>query len=425
MSKSKYENTISKIKTTESFQNGTIEKLKASLESEEIHNNKKVKYNYKRIGTLAASLLLVVGIGVSIKLNIPKNKASTLYVDESDLNSEYFATLPKLTVSYENGGMGFEGLCGYSIEDIDNGNPWTVDNDIKTLPVFKNKSPLNLRELNRKPILTAEEMTKQAKNIAKVMGIKVKEITVYPTEEDLKASEEKTGEKRDNTIYWVTALGEDFSVRVGTDGDVTIEFEPGIDLPDKYNFAYTQTNRDEAEEVVKYLAEEYEYIIDMKEPDLKIWGSYNFDGELGLRYDIYEGDGDLKNNIINYNFTTVSFSPNENGELGGIYINKVDISDKVGDYPIITVDKAKELLSAGNYFTSAPEKYTEDNAIEKVELVYRTNAYDKVFMPYYKFWTELPCQKLDNGLKTFVAYYVPAVEEQYLENMPKIEFRFN
>jgi hypothetical protein len=39
-------------------------------------------------------------------------------------------------------------------------------------------------------------------------------------------------------------------------------------------------------------------------------------------------------------------------------------------------------------------------------------------MPYYKFLVELPAMQRDNGLKTFGAFYVPAVKGEFLENMP-------
>lgn len=37
------------------------------------------------------------------------------------------------------------------------------------------------------------------------------------------------------------------------------------------------------------------------------------------------------------------------------------------------------------------------------------------YKPYYRFWVEVPAEKQENGLNTYVAYYVPAVETAYLE----------
>lgn len=45
---------------------------------------------------------------------------------------------------------------------------------------------------------------------------------------------------------------------------------------------------------------------------------------------------------------------------------------------------------------------------------------DKIYMPYYRFYIELP--ELENSfgseLKHYGIYYVPAVESKYISNMP-------
>lgn len=49
-----------------------------------------------------------------------------------------------------------------------------------------------------------------------------------------------------------------------------------------------------------------------------------------------------------------------------------------------------------------------------VELVYHNSISDKVLMPYYKFFVKIPEEKLENGLKVFGIYYVPAISREYL-----------
>jgi hypothetical protein len=63
--------------------------------------------------------------------------------------------------------------------------------------------------------------------------------------------------------------------------------------------------------------------------------------------------------------------------------------------------------------------------VAKVELVYRTGGTEQYFMPYYRFYVELPDMERENGLKTYGAYYVPAVEGEYISNMPVWDGRFN
>ena len=60
-----------------------------------------------------------------------------------------------------------------------------------------------------------------------------------------------------------------------------------------------------------------------------------------------------------------------------------------------------------------------------MELVYRTSGHDTVFLPYYRFYVELPEMKREDGLKDYGAYYVPAVQSQYLTNLPVYHGEFN
>lgn len=424
MKKSNYYKAIDKIKTTDTLKNNIIKKMqeesrKDSLEVTKVKKNQK----YKILMPVAATLGLVIIL--LFWQNQKNNVFNNNVVDNNNQNNntEILANLPKLKVTDEVGSMGFEGYMAYSIDELENGNPWTLDSDIKRLPVFKNKSIL----VNGYPLvnLSPDEMIQKAKEIADLMKININEIYTSPTKEQLEASEKKSGEKQDDTPYEAIALGEGITIKVETSGGIRIMFEPGIALPSKFNFTFTETTREEAKEVLAYLIKKYSNVIDMKAPAQKLFGQYTFSGEQMYDYDIYESEGDLTNKILNYNFNNVSFSPNDNGELWIIDIDKKDITEKLGDYPIITVDQAKELLKEGSYITTAPEYFSDEKLIESIELIYRTSSYDEVFMPYYKFLVELTSEKQSNGLKTFGAFYVPAIEGKYIENMPKWEGQFN
>ena len=61
----------------------------------------------------------------------------------------------------------------------------------------------------------------------------------------------------------------------------------------------------------------------------------------------------------------------------------------------------------------------------KVELVYRTGEREGYFLPYYRFYLELPSMEEEDGLKTYGAFYVPAVRPEYLEGVPVWDGSFN
>ena len=68
--------------------------------------------------------------------------------------------------------------------------------------------------------------------------------------------------------------------------------------------------------------------------------------------------------------------------------------------------------------TSVPFEIPGEEFVKKVELIYRTEGYDEYYMPYYRFYVEIPEAELENRLKTYGAYYVPAVESSYISDMP-------
>lgn len=101
------------------------------------------------------------------------------------------------------------------------------------------------------------------------------------------------------------------------------------------------------------------------------------------------------------------------------------MSKIVGNYPIITPKQASELLLNGNFLTSVPYEMPGSEYVRKMELVYRTGEWEEYYMPYYRFYVELPEDELENGLKTYGVYYVPAVDGTYISNMPTWDGSFN
>jgi len=437
MSKNNYEKTMDKIKTTEKFQNDMITKLKDPLENEVQRNNKKIKYDYRKIGTLAAGLIFIIIIGLSINI---LNKSESQIVNESNdpsniyenndyyLDSTYLANLPKLELSMGvSDGKGFGALMAYNIDELKDSNPWTDDNDLKSMPVFKNKGYYNSDPTGRDEVsLSGDEMLSKANEVAKIMNINIVEAYTMPTQKEIEAYEEKTGQKANLNPYMAIIKGDGVEINVNSLGRVGISFTPAKKLPDKYSFTFEKITANEAEKTMEYLLNEYSYITRLKSPAISLARSYTFNGEETFGYNAFENEGTLLDKILKYNFNTVRFSPTDNGgELSSIYIDNTDISELIGNYPIITADEAKELLLNGKYITSVPEDVPGEEYVASVSLIYRNSSRQEYFMPYYEFLVEIPSMKQENGLNNYGIYYVPAVEEEYISNMPKYDGSFN
>ena len=76
----------------------------------------------------------------------------------------------------------------------------------------------------------------------------------------------------------------------------------------------------------------------------------------------------------------------------------------------------------GKYVTSAPKAIKKSDKTAQTELVYRFAPWEKYYIPYYRFLVAEESTGNENlekqGFKCYCAYYVPAVGDKYIANMP-------
>lgn len=409
-------------------------------------DHRSIRRLWIRRGSVMAAAVLMAAITLTITRKVPSD----------------FSGLPQLPVNTESGAMGFEGLLAYEISELQNGNPWTENNDLATMPVFTNPNEYDGAGV---PIngLSAEEMLLEAENIADLFGLEISALYTEPTLEQIEriqqklesvqASEEELRQSTD--VCQATAACNGAEIEVQKDGQIfltltpdtaglvkeidklsiydnfTVSFEcgniamgdtlqsMGLPLPDGYRFSFQNTSNEQALETTRYLFSEYGAFTGITTPGYDLSADYTFSGVLTrLRTFVFENAGSLRERILNYHFNRLSFSATDSGGLGRISYSKTDLSQKIGDYPIITAREARKLLMENHYITTVPEALPGEEYIARVELMYRTGRWDSVFMPYYLFLVEMPTMEQENGLKTFGAFYVPAVQGKFLENMP-------
>ncbi|MGN1307933.1 MAG: hypothetical protein ACI4V3_09720 [Faecousia sp.] len=375
---------------------------------------KRKRSGWLKWGSLAAGLCLVIAAAFLL--------ARHSAPQQSDPSSLKTITIPE----FSGRAMGFEGYMYYDISELNNGNPWSADMHLTSLPVYQNGAydpsgagiPTGLSE---------EEMTERLNLTAAALGLEVLSTGVITDGQEEKDT--GTAPNADPTAIHAETNGG--TIDVQADGGI-IYFLPdeGFSLPDGYSFTYSNTTDAEAERVLSYLTETYRELLGFEAPKAISPGDYNIYGEFSRSYQVYDASEDDIENILNYNFCRVSFYPDENGNLSGIRINDGLLSaEKLGDYPIISVEEATERLIAGNYQTSVPAAFSGEEDIGKVELVYRTGRLEEVLLPYYRFYVLLPdtmnSSAAAQGLQTYGVYYVPAIAEEYIANMPTYDGSFN
>lgn len=329
------------------------------------------------------------------------------------------AQLPLLTISDpQTGGMGFEGFYVNEQSELEDGNPWRADMNLKTMPVFRSSST------NPDP----EKMKEHLKEVAERFGVTLEDseiVTDFPDVEAYRtqmqeygASEEETEELiaqiLSNTAA-VRAKKNGFSFQIHSDFTVGIHFDEPIPTPDEYANGYHRSP-EEAERLADYLLNEYRGFLGMKDPQKNIYS------ELGLQF--YDKGGSDAETIVNFSLNNMRLCTDDNRDLFVIWAYSNDGCEKIGDYPIISAEEAKTLLVGGNYLSSLDYRITGEEEIAKTELVYRSGIGYETVMPFYRFLAEVSPENIGHTAESadrkrlFAAFYVPAVRGEYLTNLP-------
>lgn len=396
------------------------EKIIQEAEKEEYMEEKKFR---------PMKILIPIGLAALIIFMIlPKFWDEEIVQEEIIIDED----LPKVSIgNFQSQGAGFEALMAYSIDDLINENPWDEKSNISTLPVFKNK--LEYSEEGILENIDLQAMRKRLNEIINLLGLKAK---------DLKSSNSSIGGEETNEIidkiessggtenYYFNnyielyAKNKDYNITVFPDLSASINFKKKEKMAKNYYIDYRSSYKD-VSKASKYVSKEYKKFLGMKEPIINIYdGDFSYDGDQKFQLSFFEGKGSLEEKIINYNFNQISIYFDEEDRSNTLDINNPDLSKRIGNYPIISSSEAEKLLIVGKYLTNVPIVFPGKEYIKKVELVYR-GQYEEYLMPYYLFYIELEELKEANGLKTFGAYYVPAIEEEYIDNMDIMDPKFN
>ena len=368
---------------------------------EEADRPVKKRTTWRRWGAMAACLAVLLGVGF---LFFPRSSPDTPDPVQTEL-----PTLP-VSMGPSLGGYGYEGYYVRDISELKNTSPSQIGSLPDTLPVFRNAA-------GGYPLQAASEeymakMLTLCRSVAGRLG--------WDAEKTAEVWEERSDGLAPTTV---TATGAD-GVKIEVDQFMTVTISyPDRNRPFSENVLPTY---DDAYKLAEKLLAEYRGLMGFSSPQICITGGdYNIDGEQSYDIVFTETGGTQTEELLEFFFHGAEFFCNEDGEPWLIHLRCTDLSDKVGDYPIITAQQAQAQLAAGHYITSCGWEMPGEAYIRKVELVYRTGEYDEYFMPYYRFYVELLEEAPVEGCMHLAAYYVPAVAEEYLAPLSTWDGRFN
>ncbi|MCM1055912.1 MAG: hypothetical protein NC394_10375 [Bacteroides sp.] len=316
---------------------------------------------------------------------------------------------------------------------LDPNNPWSGDMELASLPVFENLSYQSVTTANDTETptryLSDGTMLKMAENAAKQLGTEISESSFGEVGDESQGVQYRYmlkavcgGEK-----YGLDAL----VIYVYSDGAVEIDFSDfalngdnrSFTMPEEYSLSGGAED-EKTQLTLRYLAETFADLLQFEDYRYDAYTKQQlcFDDVMqnDMIYRISEKtDSDVRN-ILNYNLAFADFNGAENKLYRITLVNRLSVSEYLGEYPLISVDAARERLLRGAYVTNvyegelkADELREED--IASAELVYRCDN-NRYFLPFYRFYAELetPAFLEGTGLSLYGAFYVPAINFGYV-----------
>ena len=359
----------------------------------------------------AACLALVLGAAVW--------RAGLLAPSSPSASSSAAALgLPLLPAASTDTGMGFEGVEVCTASDYRPLNALADGEALpETMPVYRNASWLERPDL--------DAMEARLWEVAALYGVTegepVRTDNTPPDDEldrIIRGIEEKGFAVSDQMFSGSVQLDADgLSFSVSKSGAVRVTTE----MPDLGAQTVDGTAFD-PDAAAQSLLEALSDVLGLSDPEAVVTGG-NVDINGNVKYEILfaarADDAAARAEERSLNAVWLGVFPKEEGEPLTVWYNAYDRSEKLGDYPIVTPDEALRLLENGNCITTVPGALPSADDVRAVELVYRAPG-EAVYQPYYRLWAEVEPEGLAprEGVVTLGAYYVPAVESQYLEELP-------
>ena len=343
-------------------------------------------------------------------------------------------TLDAITIVTPSFAMGMEALDFYSIDEYVTSSPWKNGELPALLPVYKN--PIGVGEYGQPIGTNPDAMRETLFVVAQRLGLDPEALTVTddaPSAEQIERMLQASGGFIPEGVTdpsQVKASTDEYEICVDRYLNVRITLKNPVALPESYRFTPDSTY-DELLRAAEYIGVAYSKLMDFDSPTPRIYGGdYDSNGECDYELGFYDASGTYSDALVSHNLEYVTFHTNDSGELRLIWMQMTPLTPDtyVGDYPIITAEEAEALLKDGHFATSCMPVTPDFSKIAYVELVYRGGS-DTYFMPYYRFlvditgWSEYE-EKLP-GMHTYGAYYVPAIDGEYITDMPAYEGTFN
>lgn len=296
-------------------------------------------------------------------------------------------------------------------------SPWS-GMELKTMPVYKSTST----EADMK------EIREYVKKAAAALGISENELelrepagdvdsqlkSLRKMMEDAGASEEEIERELDKRrrqmlgMAGVEGKADGISFDIMTNYRMQVSFDTPIKLPDGCKLGRDATDS-ENRAATEYLAEKFKELLGYEKPVI------SKNSERPDYYCVYEGAGEIEDQIFNYSTKYVIFyaSPEDPTAMSFMWIDSNKNCVKLDDYPIYTAEQAMEILKSNKY--GDDERMPSDAKILKTDLYYNNEPGYTVVLPYYEFYVEADGTPDTGGDLVCDVYKICAVPDQFVD----------
>lgn len=294
------------------------------------------------------------------------------------------------------------------------GSPWSENMHLTTLPVYENALEHAPHEQNRVP-LNADHAAMRAllHEAISALGYKTGDFEFSET-----YASTYPGAGGEAYLSSLTADSHEAHLAVSAGLTLRVDFTEPVALELEFDPGSAESCAAAGEAA----AEKFAALLGFENPRVAVsGGDTNYAGEQRYAVSIYDAGASDAEAVTNYSLRRAELIPSKDGRLAGLRIDRRDLTDVAGDYPLISVDAARELLLGGGALPTTLEELRAEDILG-VELIYETSEYDEYFVPYYRFYLADTSQPRD-GLEAFTWYCVPAISPQYIDGA--IDFAIN
>lgn len=322
--------------------------------------------------------------------------------------------LPTIQLTDSFDGAGSFIMYAPDFSDYLTGSPWSEDMHLTTLPVYENALEHAPHEQNRVP-LNADRAAMRA-----LLDEAIAALGCDAGDFEFSETYASTYPGSDGEAYLSSLTAESGDVYLAVSAALTlrVDFTEPVALDAEFDPGSSASCAAAGEAA----AEKFAALLGFENPRVAVsGGDVNYAGERRYSVSIYDAGASDAEAVANYSLRRAELIPGEDGRLAGLRIDRRDLTDVAGDYPLISVDAARELLLGGGALPTTLEELRAEDILG-VELIYESSEYDEHFVPYYRFYLSDTSQPRE-GMEAFTWYCVPAISPQYIEG--SIDFAIN